>query len=188
MGPDRRKLFGSANELYCGEVCSLELLHLRYSMEVLSNNIFLASRGYSRLHMLHPQSWRLLCAYYSCSSPLTKHLTKANRRDYWGYFEPIREHMPQNCSSDVEAVIAYIDATFESGNKQEIAAIEKTFNMSLSHLDDFAGACMCSFILPFLCNPSMRYGQYERICGIGKVCLQILVQTSFSSSSATHWK
>lgn len=62
--------------------------------------------------------------------------------DYWGYFEPIRQYMPQNCSADVQAVIAYIDKTFQSGNEKEIKAIEKTFNMTLSHLDDFAGACM----------------------------------------------
>ncbi|KAI0938023.1 hypothetical protein AcV7_003333 [Taiwanofungus camphoratus] len=60
--------------------------------------------------------------------------------DYWGYFEPIRQYMPQNCSSDVEAVITYIDATFMSGNTEQIQSIFTLFNMSLSHLDDWAGA------------------------------------------------
>jgi hypothetical protein len=37
--------------------------------------------------------------------------------DYWGYFEPIRRYMPQNCSADVEKVIGYVDMTFTSGSK-----------------------------------------------------------------------
>lgn len=60
--------------------------------------------------------------------------------DYWGYFEPIRQYMPQNCSADVEAVIAYIDQTFTTGTAEEINSIKTLFNMNLSHLDDFAGA------------------------------------------------
>ncbi|KAH9947174.1 peptidase S28 [Amylocystis lapponica] len=60
--------------------------------------------------------------------------------DYWGYFEPIRVFMPQNCSNDVEAVIDYIDTTFTSGTSSEIDSIKTLFNMDLSHLDDFAGA------------------------------------------------
>ena len=32
--------------------------------------------------------------------------------DYWGYFEPIRQFMPKNCSADVEAVSVGHDLTF----------------------------------------------------------------------------
>ncbi|OCH84125.1 peptidase S28 [Obba rivulosa] len=60
--------------------------------------------------------------------------------DYWGYFEPIRQFMPSNCSADVAAVITHIDSVFSSGDQAQIKEIEKTFNMTLSHLDDFAGA------------------------------------------------
>ncbi|KAH9942562.1 peptidase S28 [Amylocystis lapponica] len=60
--------------------------------------------------------------------------------DYWGYWEPIRVSMPQNCSKDVEAVIDHIDTAFTSGTSAEIDSIKKLFNMNLSHLDDFAGA------------------------------------------------
>lgn len=61
--------------------------------------------------------------------------------DYWGYFEPIRQFMPQNCSADVEAVIAHIDRVFTSKNTKEINSIKALFNMSaLTHLDDVAGA------------------------------------------------
>ncbi|KAH9943800.1 peptidase S28 [Amylocystis lapponica] len=60
--------------------------------------------------------------------------------DYWGYFDPIRVFMPQNCSNDVQAVINYIDTTFTFGTPAEINSIKTMFNMNLSHLDDFAGA------------------------------------------------
>jgi len=60
--------------------------------------------------------------------------------DYWGYFEPIRQYMPLNCSADVEAVIAHIDETFTTGTTEQIDAIKTLFNMNLTHLDDFAGA------------------------------------------------
>lgn len=70
----------------------------------------------------------IVCSYEVC------------RSDYWGYFEPIREYMPQNCSNDVQAVITYIDETFTSGTTEEIDVIKTLFNMNLTHLDDFAGA------------------------------------------------
>ncbi|KAJ8469607.1 hypothetical protein ONZ51_g8879 [Trametes cubensis] len=61
--------------------------------------------------------------------------------DYWGYFQPILEWMPKNCSADVQAVIAHIDSVFTSGNQKEINSIKALFNMSaLTHLDDVAGA------------------------------------------------
>lgn len=28
--------------------------------------------------------------------------------DFWGYFEPIREHMPANCSADVQRVVGML--------------------------------------------------------------------------------
>ena len=62
--------------------------------------------------------------------------------DYWGYFQPILEYMPKNCSADVQAVIAHIDSVFTSGNHREINTILKLFNMTelSNHLDDAAGA------------------------------------------------
>ncbi|KAH9839119.1 peptidase S28 [Rhodofomes roseus] len=60
--------------------------------------------------------------------------------NYWGYFDIIRKHMPQNCSSDVQAVIGHIDDVFTSGNDTAITVIKDLFNMSLTHLDDFASA------------------------------------------------
>ncbi|KAI0725259.1 peptidase S28 [Fomitopsis betulina] len=58
--------------------------------------------------------------------------------DYWGYFDIIRKHMPQNCSADVQAVIGHIDDVFTSGNETTIEEIKELFGMNITHLDDFA--------------------------------------------------
>ncbi|KAJ7596440.1 serine carboxypeptidase S28-domain-containing protein [Mycena floridula] len=61
--------------------------------------------------------------------------------DYWAYFEPIREHMPSNCSADVEKVIAHVDKVFSGKNTTAIQALKETFGLgSMTHLDDVAGA------------------------------------------------
>ncbi|KII94856.1 hypothetical protein PLICRDRAFT_97795 [Plicaturopsis crispa FD-325 SS-3] len=59
----------------------------------------------------------------------------------WAYFEPIREHMPKNCSADVEAVVSHFDAVFTSKNNSAIEALKDQFGMKdVAHLDDAAGA------------------------------------------------
>ncbi|EED78379.1 predicted protein [Postia placenta Mad-698-R] len=60
--------------------------------------------------------------------------------NFWQYFDIPRQYMPQNCSADVQAVITYIDETFVNGTTEEIDAIETTFGMNLTHLDDFSYA------------------------------------------------
>jgi hypothetical protein len=64
--------------------------------------------------------------------------------DFWQYFDPIRRHMPSNCSSDVQAVIAHIDDVFTHSdpNSPEVRAIKSNFGLAnVTHLDDVAGAC-----------------------------------------------
>ncbi|KAG2351722.1 hypothetical protein BDR07DRAFT_1027150 [Suillus spraguei] len=39
--------------------------------------------------------------------------------DYYDYFTPIREYMPQNCSSDIQAVIAYLDGMYAATTQPE---------------------------------------------------------------------
>ncbi|PBL02968.1 hypothetical protein ARMGADRAFT_279728 [Armillaria gallica] len=61
--------------------------------------------------------------------------------DFWRYFEPIRQNMPQNCSADVAAVIAYVDDVFSGDNTTAINAIKDIFGLSeMIHLDDVAGS------------------------------------------------
>ncbi|KAG5733082.1 putative serine protease K12H4.7 [Termitomyces sp. T112] len=61
--------------------------------------------------------------------------------DFWEYFEPVRLNMPQNCSADVQAVIAHIDEVFTGTNQTAIQAIKNNFGLGdMTHLDDVAGA------------------------------------------------
>ncbi|KAI1784405.1 peptidase S28 [Ganoderma leucocontextum] len=62
--------------------------------------------------------------------------------DFWGYFEPIRQNMPANCSADVEAVIAHVDSVIGSNDTAAINALKGTFGLQLGHNDDFAAALL----------------------------------------------
>ncbi|KAJ3920772.1 serine carboxypeptidase S28-domain-containing protein [Lentinula edodes] len=62
--------------------------------------------------------------------------------DYWGYFEPIRQFMPANCSADVEAVIAHVDEVFSGNDATAIQVLKDNWGLGeMTHLDDVAG-CM----------------------------------------------
>ncbi|KDQ19648.1 hypothetical protein BOTBODRAFT_444845 [Botryobasidium botryosum FD-172 SS1] len=66
--------------------------------------------------------------------------------DYWSYYEPIRQNMPQNCSADIERVIEYVDQTFASGSSSDINALKARFGLSnVTHLDDAAYALSLPF-------------------------------------------
>ncbi|KAG1737102.1 peptidase S28 [Suillus paluster] len=61
--------------------------------------------------------------------------------DYYGYFTPIRNYMPKNCSSDVEAVIAHLDKMHAAHDTSGIQTLKEAFGLgSLTHVDDFAAA------------------------------------------------
>lgn len=72
--------------------------------------------------------------------------------DFWAYFEPIRQSMPQNCSTDVAAVIEYVDTVFKNGTQAQINAVKSNFGLAdMVHQDDVAGARTFSFFfLPAL--------------------------------------
>lgn len=59
--------------------------------------------------------------------------------DFWQYFAPVQEGMPQNCSADVEKVIDYVDGVLETGTPAQIQRLKDTFGLgALEHDDDFA--------------------------------------------------
>jgi hypothetical protein len=61
--------------------------------------------------------------------------------DFWQYFEPIRTNMPANCSADVQAVISFVDKTFEGNDATAIQALKENFGLGdMTHLNDVAGA------------------------------------------------
>ncbi|KAI0365894.1 peptidase S28 [Pilatotrama ljubarskyi] len=67
--------------------------------------------------------------------------------DFWGYFEPIRQGMPANCSADIEAVISHVDSVLASNDSTQINTLKSTFGLQgLSHNDDFAAALQENFL------------------------------------------
>ncbi|KAI0309843.1 peptidase S28 [Amylostereum chailletii] len=65
--------------------------------------------------------------------------TVQNIFNFWSYFEPIRENMPQNCSNDVQAAIAAFDGTVS--NASAFKALQDQFGMgAVTHQDDVTGA------------------------------------------------
>lgn len=61
--------------------------------------------------------------------------------DFWTYFEPVKQGMPQNCSTDVELVINYVDNVLKTGTPQAQTALKSMFGLgALQHNDDFGAA------------------------------------------------
>ncbi|OJA11103.1 hypothetical protein AZE42_08867 [Rhizopogon vesiculosus] len=61
--------------------------------------------------------------------------------DFHAYFNPIRDYMPQNCSSDVQAVIFYLDGMYAVNDTAGIQTLKEAFGLGdVEHVDDFANA------------------------------------------------
>lgn len=59
--------------------------------------------------------------------------------NFWQYFEPVRQGMPQNCSADVQLVVEHVDKVLTTGTDVEIKALKVQFGLgSVEHNDDFA--------------------------------------------------
>lgn len=98
----------------------------------------------------------LVFASHASSAPLEA------IEDFWTYYEPIRQGMPkvlplfylipetvqanirqllQNCSADVLAVIAFVDETLESNDRNMIKKLKSAFGLGeVTFDDDFASA------------------------------------------------
>jgi hypothetical protein len=71
--------------------------------------------------------------YHSSSAP-----TEAVG-DYWGYFLPVQEGMPKNCSKDISRVIDYVDQVGTHGSVKQQKELQSMFGLGgLNHYDDFA--------------------------------------------------
>jgi len=74
----------------------------------------------------------VMWAYYASSAVVE---TIGN---YWSYFLPETENMPQNCSTDISLVVQHLDNIGETGTLQEQTAIKELFGLGgLAHYDDF---------------------------------------------------
>ncbi|TFY82708.1 hypothetical protein EWM64_g1304 [Hericium alpestre] len=61
--------------------------------------------------------------------------------DFWAYFDPIRQFMPENCSADVQVAVKYWDDVYTSGNSSAFAALKEQYGMAdVVHPDDVTGA------------------------------------------------
>ncbi|RFU34920.1 hypothetical protein B7463_g1407, partial [Scytalidium lignicola] len=74
-------------------------------------------------------------AYHATSAPVEA------VHDFWQYFAPIQENMPQNCSNDMQAIIEYADQILTNGTEEEVYDLKALFGLQdLQHNDDFAYA------------------------------------------------
>ena len=72
-------------------------------------------------------------AYHASSAPVEAVY------DYWGYFIPIQNGMPKNCSVDLQRIVDHVDKTLIGGRQSDIQALKQKFGMqSVVHNDDFA--------------------------------------------------
>lgn len=58
--------------------------------------------------------------------------------DFWGYFLPIENGMPRNCSLDIMAVVEHVDGVLAAGNDTEVQALKQSFGLGELYDDDFA--------------------------------------------------
>ncbi|EIW78770.1 peptidase S28 [Coniophora puteana RWD-64-598 SS2] len=79
--------------------------------------------------------------------------------DFWGYFAPIQENMPANCSADVQAVISYLDDAHDNNNAANLANIKNAFNLGSLADVDFASSLMSPIYSWQDLQPSSGAGQ-----------------------------
>ena len=62
--------------------------------------------------------------------------------DFWQYYEPVRLFMPQNCSNDVQRVIALWDKTIHSENETAFNELKALFGLrDVIHAVDVVHSC-----------------------------------------------
>lgn len=63
--------------------------------------------------------------------------------DFWQYFVPVLEATPQNCSADVQAVVAHVDKVMMHGSQKERLALKAKFKLSDLTDADFGAYVLC---------------------------------------------
>ncbi|KIO21853.1 hypothetical protein M407DRAFT_28564 [Tulasnella calospora MUT 4182] len=76
----------------------------------------------------------LFAAGYATSAPVNAD------GDFWEYWEPIEEGMPQNCSADLAAAMDYMDNIMATGTPDQVIALKTQFGMEALENDDFGAA------------------------------------------------
>ena len=84
--------------------------------------------------------------------------------DYWGYFTPVMEGMPANCSADVQAVVRHVDEVLTAGSDEDKANLKSLFGAeTLIHDDDFATTLQSPLFL-WQSNQYSRNGGFFDFC------------------------
>ncbi|KAG8923740.1 hypothetical protein FRC00_005919 [Tulasnella sp. 408] len=76
----------------------------------------------------------LFAAGYATSAPVNAD------GDFWEYWEPIEEGMPQNCSADLAAAMDYMDNIMATGTPDQVLALKTQFGMEALQNDDFGAS------------------------------------------------
>ncbi|KAI9446834.1 peptidase S28 [Lactarius indigo] len=85
--------------------------------------------------------------------------------DFWQYFEPVRQYMPQNCSNDVQRVVAHWDEVIDSGNETALNELKTSFGMGgVVHADDVVNELSSSLSLWQSLSPASGGGGFYDFC------------------------
>ncbi|KAH8989160.1 peptidase S28 [Lactarius hatsudake] len=85
--------------------------------------------------------------------------------DFWQYFEPVRQFMPQNCSNDVQRVIAHWDEIIDGGNETAFNELKALFGMSeVIHADDVVNALITPLYTWQSLSPTSGGGAFYDFC------------------------
>lgn len=98
--------------------------------------------------------------------------------------------MPQNCSSDVQAVVAYLDLIYAENDTGAIQSLKEAFGLGgLSHIDDFAAARESPvYLLGTTVDSDNSSIQCNTTCSTGSLCSLMSALVPCSLSFAMHWK
>ncbi|KAI0886394.1 serine carboxypeptidase S28-domain-containing protein [Annulohypoxylon maeteangense] len=88
--------------------------------------------------------------------------------DFWQYFVPVQEATPQNCSTDLNAVIDYVDSVLLHGSPKEKTQLKAKFQLTNLEDADFAAALENGPWTwqsgQFYSSTSLGYNPYYRFC------------------------
>lgn len=59
--------------------------------------------------------------------------------DFWEYWVPVQQGLPQNCSQDLQRIVAHVDDTIATENQSAITELKDLFGLAaVEHNGDFA--------------------------------------------------
>ncbi|KAH8671658.1 serine carboxypeptidase S28 [Xylariales sp. PMI_506] len=85
--------------------------------------------------------------------------------NFWQYFYPIQQGMPQNCSNDYAAIVDYVDGVFTNGTDDAKVSLKAMFGLAeLAHDDDAATAIASPIGVWQSIQQTSNYSQFYQMC------------------------